>query len=417
MPEPTPPGRNPESAAPPPADAVRAYVDAHAGDLQRWLADLVRARTVNPPGDEHLAARVLTDFCEARGIPYETFEKAPGRTNVVARIGTGAGTGAGMGGPRVIVPCHFDVVPAGDGWETDPFDPVVRGDRMIGRGTKDDKGPLAAMMLAADFLKAREVDLAGQLVLVGCADEEAGSELGMKYLLDECGLTGDVAVVPDAGHAMTLIDVGEKGALFFKVRAVGRQAHGSVPERGASALWPIVDFLSRIRAWRPPGGATDLFTPPTLNIGAVHGGSVPNIVPGKCEASIDVRYLPGTDGEALLEHLRGVVREVEAASPGVRMELEVLSLQPPTLVQADHPVIALLERHTEAVTGRRPKRMGQSGATVAKFLIVAGIPAVGFSCGPEGVEHMAGEWTGLWELGRFAEVMIRVVLDLTAPAA
>ncbi len=406
----------------PPAtpNAVRAFFESRRDDLIRYLSDLIRARTVNPPGDEHLAAAVLTDFCDARGIPYETFEKEPGRTNVVARVGTGR--------PRVLVPCHLDVVPAGDGWETDPFAPVLRDGRIIGRGASDDKGPLAAMMLAADYLKAHESLLAGQLILVGCADEEAGSGLGMVYLLEETGLEADLAIVPDSGSKMRQIDVGEKGALFLKVRAVGRQSHGSVPEKGASALWPMLDFLQRLRPWRPPvpedGPGADLFTPPTLNVGSVHAGTVANMVPGECEAQIDMRYLPGTDGADLLEHVRSELAAVADGAEGVRMDLEVLSDQPPTLVQSmrtrtgeDGGMVEVIERHTEAVTGVRPERFGQSGATVAKFLILHGIPAVGFSCGPEGVNHAAGEWIGVSDLAGFAEVMTRVVLDLAGADA
>jgi len=396
-----------------PGDDLHSFIDSRKDDLRQYLCDLIRARTVNPPGDEHLAAKVLTGFCDSLGIPYETFEKEPGRTNVVARIGRGK--------PRVLVPCHLDVVPAGDGWETDPFEPVVADGRIVGRGAMDNKGPLAAMMLAAACLKEHEADLPGQLVLVGCADEEAGSALGMIYLLEACGLEAECSIVPDAGHSMQLIDVGEKGALFTKVVAVGRQAHGSTPERGASALWPVLDFLGRIRDWRPPpppdDEAGDLFTPATLNIGAVHAGTVANMVPGRCEALIDVRYLPGTDGEALIEHLRSELAAVEADADGVRMDLEVTTHQVPTLVDTQGPLVAALERATETVTGLRPKRYGQSGATVAKFLILKGVPAVGFCCGPDGVAHVAGEWIELDDLARFAEVMTLAVLDLMSVRA
>ena len=396
---------------PPRADEVRSFVRDRVGDLRQTLSDLIRARSVNPPGDEHLSAKVLTQFCEAEGIPFETFEKAPGRTNVVARVGPGP-NGAGAPGPRVAVPMHFDVVPAGDGWETDPFEPVVRGDRIIGRGAKDNKGPLAAMMLAAKYLKTREAELPGTLLLVGAADEEAGSALGMRYLLDECSFEAEAAVVPDAGHGMRRVLVGEKGVLFFKVVAEGRQAHGSSPQRGASALWPVVDFLNRIRDWRPAGAKSDLFTPPTLNVGAIHAGTVPNMVPGRCEALVDVRYLPGTDVESILAHLRGIMSEAAGKAAGVRMRLEVVSDQAPSQVPVDHPLVKVIQRRTEEVTGARPEVFGQSGASVAKFLVLRGMPAVGFSCGPEGVEHMANEWTSLEELGRFAEVMALVVWDL-----
>ena len=132
----------------------------------------------------------------------------------------------------------------------------------------------------------------------------------------------------------------------------------------------------------------------------------------QCEAMLDIRYLPGTDGEAVIEHLRRAMREVEGGAPGVRMELEILSHQPPTLVPQDHPLAAELARRAEEVTGVRPVAKGESGATVAKFLILRGIPTVGFSCGPDGADHRAGEYIDLAELARFAEVMTRVVIDL-----
>jgi acetylornithine deacetylase/succinyl-diaminopimelate desuccinylase-like protein len=386
------------------ASEVLEFMAKHKPALRRYAFDLIRAVSVNPPGDEHRPAAVLASWCRERGIPYETFEKAPGRTNLVARVGSGQ--------PRILLALHLDTVPAGDGWETDPFDPVERDGRIIGRGATDDKGPLAACMLAAEYLKSREADLAGQVLLVAAADEESGSELGARYLLAECGLKADMAIVPDAGHSMRLIDVGEKGVLFLKVTAIGKQAHGSEPERGASALLPVLGFLGRIRSWRPPAAPSDLFSPPTLNIGAVHAGSVPNMVPGRCEALLDIRYLPGTEAESVLAHLRHELAEVQAAAPAVRMSLEVLSHQAPSLVDAAHPMIGRIEARTVEATGVRPTRFGMSGATISKFMIQAGIPAVGFVCGPEGVAHMAGEWVALDDLARFAQVMALVVWDL-----
>ena len=390
--------------APDHAAQVRRFVEQRREALRRYAFDLIRAVSVNPPGDEHRPAEVLARWCRAHAIPFETFEKAPGRTNLVARVGAGR--------PRVLLGLHLDTVPAGDGWETDPFAPVERDGRLIGRGAVDDKGPLAACMVAAEYLKAREARLGGQLVLVAAADEEAGSALGMKYLLAECGLEADMAIVPDAGHSMQLIDVGEKGVLFLKAVAVGQQAHGSEPARGASALWPMTDFLARLRAWRPPATPADLFTPPTLNVGALHAGTVPNMVPGRCEALLDIRYLPGTRTEDVLAHVRRELADVQAAAPGVTMALEVLSDQAPTLVDPDHPMIGRLEARTEEVTGRRPRRFGASGATIAKFLLLGGVPAVGFVCGPEGAAHTANEGIALEELARFAQVMALVLWDL-----
>ena len=79
----------------PRADEVRSFLASRTALLRQDLSDLLRARSVNPPGDEHRAAKVLTDFCDAERIRYKVFEKVPGRTNVVARIGR-----PGAGGPR-----------------------------------------------------------------------------------------------------------------------------------------------------------------------------------------------------------------------------------------------------------------------------------------------------------------------------
>ena len=206
---------------------LRLFLSAHAADMRAYLVDLIRSRTVNPPGDEHRAAKVLTDFCRRHGIPYTTHEKAPGRTNVVARIGEGR--------PRIVVPVHLDTVPAGDGWTTDPFEPVIENGRVIGRGAKDNKGPLAAMMLAARYLKEREKELGGQFILVGAADEEAGSAAGMQYLLETGAVEADAAIVPDAGHNMRVIGVGEKG-LDDRPACVQRLA-----EQDRVALCPLGD--------------------------------------------------------------------------------------------------------------------------------------------------------------------------------
>jgi len=391
-----------KSAAP---SDIHAFVESRREDLVGYLSALVRAQTFNPPGEEHRAAEVVAVFCKREGIPFETFAKEPGRTNLVARVGTGR--------PRVFIPVHFDTVPAGEGWTTDPFEPVVKNGRLYGRGAMDNKGPMAAMMLVARYLKAREAKLKGQLVLAGVADEEAGSRLGVQYLLDEVGLEAELSIVPDAGHEMRIIDIGEKGLLHFKVIAIGRQAHGSRPELGVSALWGMVDLLNRLRGWRPPTtGPSAIFTPPTMNVGAIHAGSVPNVVPGRCECIFDIRYHPGTTEEDILGHVRKEMALVEASAPGLRMSIEVLSSLGPTLVPPDNPLIELLERHTEAVAGYKPRREGESGTTVAKQIIAKGIPAVGFSCGPAEIAHQADEYIELDDLARFAEVMARALVEL-----
>ncbi|MCR4289163.1 MAG: M20/M25/M40 family metallo-hydrolase [Candidatus Scalindua sp.] len=97
---------------------------------------------------------------------YDTFEKVAGRTNIIGYIG--------KGNPTLLVACHLDVVPPGDGWDTDPFKSVVKNGRIFGRRANDNKGQMASMLVLAKFLKDNESRLNGSLLLIGSADEEKG---------------------------------------------------------------------------------------------------------------------------------------------------------------------------------------------------------------------------------------------------
>ena len=177
---------------------------------------------------------------------------------------------------------------------------------IYGRGAKDNKGSLASAMGAAEWLKQNESRLKGQVLLIGAADEECGSRFGTHYLLGEKILPPiDFAIIPDAGDNMTGIDVAEKGLLFLKITCQGRQAHGSTPDAGVSAIVPMAELVMQIAAWEMPGGANELFYPTTAthNVGTISGGSAPNMVPGRCEMQLDIRYLPGTKRETLLAEL------------------------------------------------------------------------------------------------------------------
>ncbi len=99
------------------------------------------------------------------------------------------------------------------------------------------------MMAVAKYLKENESGLKRLFLLAGVADEERGSALGMEYLLDECGIHADYAIIPDVANNMQMIDVTEKGALFLEITSFGKQAHGSTPERGINAVWNMIAFL------------------------------------------------------------------------------------------------------------------------------------------------------------------------------
>jgi acetylornithine deacetylase/succinyl-diaminopimelate desuccinylase family protein len=379
------------------------WIDAHRAEMTELLAALIAARTENPPGDERLAAKPLAEFFDRHGIPHERLEAAPGRTNIVGRVGAGA--------PALLLPGHLDVVPAGEGWDTPPYQAVLRAGRVYGRGAKDNKGPTAACALAAACAR-RCLRLKGQLIVAGVADEERGSHLGLDYLLREGKLRADYAIVPDTAGNLKQIYIAEKGLVFVEIVSHGRQAHGSRPELGCNAIWNLIHLLGKVRAAKASHRAHPLLTPPTHNLGIISGGSAPNLVPARASAVMDFRILPGHTPEETLAWLRGLARETERELPGARFDLNPQSLQAPTEVPEEHPLVQVIRRAAFEVTGHRPTLHGCAGSTVAKQLLAHGIIAVGYNAGDEGADHMANESIDVEELLTFARILLRIAVDL-----
>ncbi|MBM4050764.1 MAG: M20 family metallopeptidase [Planctomycetes bacterium] len=383
---------------------IATFMESAREEVIDLTKRLIAAKTVNPPGDEASAAQVVEDYLRANGIPCERFEKAPGRTNVLARIGSGT--------PVLLVPLHLDTVPPGDGWTSDPFRAEVREGRIYGRGAGDDKGPLASCLVLMKFLKQHERDLKGQFLLAAAADEECGSGFGFEWLLVERKLCADYAIVPDVAHNMQMIDVAEKGVLFFEITSHGKQAHGSRPEKGVNAVWNMIDLLNRIRGLDLATEPHPLLGHATLNLGAIEGGSAPNMVPARCTAKIDIRYLPSQTKDGILGAVQRAIADTVASLGTAKFDLRILTDHPPTEVPTDHLLVKVIQRHAREMLDIDARPMGQSGATLCKQLLAHGIAAVGFAPGDAGEAHAANESISIQELVDFAKVMAAISLDL-----
>ena len=390
-------------------DYIKNYMQNEGKDIIDLACKLINAKTENPPGDEILAACIVEDFFQSLQIPYKIFEKTKNRANIVGYIG---GKGERPFAPALLVACHLDVVPAGDDWKRNPFEAWIENGRIYGRGSSDNKGQMASMMAVAKFLKENESTLKGQLILAGVADEERGSTLGLEYLLNECGIKADFAIIPDVAHNMQLIDVTEKGTLFLEITSHGKQAHGSRPEMGINAIWNMITLLERIKQLKFKHTSHPLHTPPTLNLGSIHSGTAPNIVPAICKAQLDIRYLPDDLGDNIINDIKNIIREAETQYSPARFDLKIISNQPPTAVPINNPLVELISKHTLSILGTKPQPKGMSGATVTKQLIQKGITAVGFGPGDESEAHATNESISIKELIDFAKIMALITLDI-----
>jgi acetylornithine deacetylase/succinyl-diaminopimelate desuccinylase family protein len=280
--------------------------------MKRDLADLIAIDTQNPPGDEARAAQFLHGLLTVEGFEVALQAYKPARINVVARLDNGAG-------PVFAFNTHMDVVPAGDGWSSDPFVLKEADGRLYGRGACDCKGPLAAMLEAMRMLAADRAAWSGTLLGVFVADEEIASEGAKFYAAGRPKIDAAVIGEPTSNATFTA----HKGSLRPVVRVHGVAAHSGTPHLGENAIYRAGELLGLVAEHHqkvvrhrihPLVGAA------SLTVTRINGGHSDNVLPGACELLLDRRMVPGED-EAAVKREIGDLLALARERFGLRAEI------------------------------------------------------------------------------------------------
>ena len=279
---------------------------------------------------------------------------------------------------------HMDVVPPGELslWRGDPYKAWIEGGKIFGRGVEDNQQALVGSLFAAMALRAEGLKPAFDVGLALVADEETGSDKGIAYVLKHSPAFRpcDLIVVPDAGNEDgTLIEIAEKSILWLKFKILGKQTHGSMPEKGINAFKAasyLITELDKLYTIFPE--SNPLFDPPISTFEPTKKEcNVPNVntIPGEDVFCMDMRILPAYTIDKVLAEI-GQISEGITRKFGVTITWESLQsapAAPPTA--ADAPVVKALERAVRQVYAVQGKPMGIGGGTVAALFRHAGIPA------------------------------------------
>src|SRR3954468_4414486 len=232
-----------------------AQAPESAADLAaRYLPELIRLDTTNPPGNETRVARYLKEVADREGIPAELLGNDPQRLNFVARL-----RGTGKRRPLLLI-AHSDVVPADRAqWSVDPFAAIEKDGYIYGRGAEDDKHLLAAELAVMVDLHRRKVVLDRDIILLSESDEEAGS-LGATWMVQnawakidaEFALNEYSYILPTpSGVPVFQIQTAEKVPTRFKMTARGTAGHGSLP-RDDNPVEHLARAIYRLSTADPP---------------------------------------------------------------------------------------------------------------------------------------------------------------------
>jgi acetylornithine deacetylase/succinyl-diaminopimelate desuccinylase-like protein len=395
----------------------RAVAYDPAAEVVEICRDLIRIDTSNygddsGPGERKAAEHVAGLLAEV-GMEPEILEAAPGRTSLVARWGrTG---GAGDSGDRLLIHGHLDVVPAqSSDWQVDPFSGELRDGYLWGRGAVDMKD-FDAMLLSVVRARARGGAVPRRpITLCFTADEEAGSSYGAHWLVDHHrdAFEGCTEAIGEVGgyslsigdQRLYLIETGEKGMLWMRLRARGTAGHGSM-RNSANAVTTLAEAVARIGRYEWPvqvgeamgllleelAGITEPTGDPdqqlaaagpasrmlgaairnTTNPTMLSAGYKLNVIPGEAVAYVDGRFLPG-QRDQLLERMRKLA--------GADVELDLVNDDVALETGFDGQLVDVMTQVlTELDPGARVAPYLMSGGTDGKAWNRLGIRCLGFT--------------------------------------
>lgn len=316
---------------------------------------------------------------------------------------------------------HLDVVPPGEMslWKSDPWELVVDGEKLIGRGTEDNQQAIVSSLMVVRALMENNVRLNFNIGLLFCADEETGSGFGADYVVNTRGdLFGkqDMFFVPDSGvEDGSAIEIAEKSILWLKVKTYGKQCHASRPKLGINAFRAASDLVVRLnKLYKIFKLKNKLYEPPVSTFEPTKKeANVPNVntIPGEDVFYIDMRVLPEYKLEDVEREIRKMADEVEKKY-SVKIEFEYVQkaqAAPPT--DPNSPIVTALKKAIKKVLKVKPRVYGIGGGTVAAFFRKLGLPTVVYSKLNE-TAHQPNEFCYLSNIIDDAKVFMQTLLYL-----
>ncbi len=359
-------------------------INEEAGSL---LSAYIQYDTTNPPGNERRTAEFLAGILKKDEYNPELLNFNDKRASIVCRLKGSSSE------PPLLLLSHMDVVGAvASDWKVDPFSGVIKDGYVWGRGTVDCKGMGIMELMAFLLLKRAEVTPKRDIILLASADEEAGGDAGVEwvvknhwdkvaagYVLNE----GGMGIKGMFGKDLMMPCFGEKGPLWIKLRARGKSGHGSMPtaenpndklvyaleriaryeteimllpevksvllEAGKNMKFPVPWiaplfinnlFLNIIRKRLKKMKKINAIIRNTISITNMKSGFKENVIPSEGEAILDCRLLPMQDKDAFIEALKHVIHDPD-------IDIETMQFHAPSESSSKDRFMEVIKKVTE----------------------------------------------------------------------
>jgi succinyl-diaminopimelate desuccinylase len=279
---------------------------------------------------------------------------------------------------------HVDVVPPGEGWESDPFEPVEKDGFIYARGAQDMKSGVCAILQACKNTE----HFNGTLSILLTSDEEGEAKNGTVKVLEALKVGGalpDFALVAEptcVNHFGDTIKIGRRGSINGVIELIGEQGHVAYPQNAKNPIHQIAAILPRLAEHAFDNGDT-VFEPSKLIITDIKAGNgVSNITPKTLKLMFNIRNSPYTKVENVERYIRSILGLLYMVNhPGkeqLNFTIELKESAKPFLTDKSSIAIAHLSRAIENVTGLVPELSASGGTSDARFFAELGIKTVEF---------------------------------------
>jgi acetylornithine deacetylase/succinyl-diaminopimelate desuccinylase-like protein len=229
-------------------------------------------------------------------------------------------------GPIILLNCHMDTVSVMDGWERDPFQSVVYGNKLYGLGSCDMKAGCAIAIDTFNFARRKEVNV----IFTAVSDEE-GNSTGSHFLLEKMlkeelgqGRSDVLCLIPEDTHE--IVKLGARGRLVVEITIKGCSAHGATPECGTNAIieaGKILDAIDKMPIRSHPQMGTGSFC-----VLKIEGGGYSLSVPDRCVIRVDRHTIPGEDRPIIMDDFENLMKNIDI---NCQYELSFMKRQTPFL--------------------------------------------------------------------------------------
>lgn len=401
-------------------DAEGVQRDPVEAEAERALIGYLQINTSNPPGNESAGAKYLQQLLEKEGIAATLVGSDPNRQSVYARIDSGSKEKA------LLLLHHIDVVPTiASEWTKPPFSGAQSGGYIWGRGALDIKSLGIAELFAIADLKRRNVSLKRDIIYLGVADEELGGTHGMKELLEKRPELFDNVgfVLNEGGYNETVVDkvlfwgieTSQKVPLWLRLESKGIPGHAASPPDDGGTLARLVHaaegvvriptpyrLVPEVAHYFHEAGRTrndargailrsiaeplnakkiDEVLPPgyrsllrdTIALTRISGGSAVNSIPARASADVDIRLLPGSSAEEMIDRVKTAVR----GNADVQVLLKGEEVPPTT---SDTELFRVLSRaFVDSAPGSNVAAIVQPGTSDSRYFRARGVVAYGIA--------------------------------------